>query len=183
MVGNVTTQSGGHLSAGNSIGTLNVTGNLNGAGGTVTNELNGTTSDLINVSGNANIAGATLDNQFDAAATYNTRMYRVINAAGGVTGRFANVSNVNAPSDFLISTFYTPSSANVVLTSLGDATLASSTSTALLSTGQDYISTIMTQLNSYQFGGLGWFAQQGAPQRAHRNVWFKGVGIFNDVNA
>ena len=182
VVGNVTTQSGGQLAAGNSIGTLNVAGNLNAANSTVENELNGTTSDLINVSGNANITGASLENQFDAAATYNTRMYRALNAAGGVTGRFANVTNVNAPGNFLISTFYTPTSANVVLTSMADATLASSTSTALLSTGQDYLSTIMTQLNSYQFGGLGMVATDG-PHRAHRNVWFKGVGFFNDINA
>ena len=182
VVGNVTTQSGGQLAAGNSIGTLNVTGNLNAANSNVENELNGTTSDLINVSGNANITGATLENQFDVAATYNTRMYRALNAAGGVTGRFASVTNVNAPNNFLISTFYTPTSANVVLTSMADATLASSTSTAMLSTGQDYISTIMNQLNSYQFGGLGIVAADG-PHRAHRNVWFKGVGFFNDVNA
>ena len=182
VVGNVTTQTGGQLSAGNSIGTLNVAGNLNAANSTVINELNGTTSDLINVSGNANIAGATLNNQFDLTASYNTRMYRALNAAGGVTGRFANVTNQNAPSDFLISTFYTPTSANVVLTSLADATLASSTSTALLSTGQDYLTTIMNQVNGYQYGGLGLVMQDGL-HRAHRNVWFKGVGFFNDINS
>lgn len=182
VVGNVTSQSGGRIAAGNSIGTLNVSGNLNAANSTVTNELNGTSSDLINVSGTANITGARLENQFDPAASYTTRMYRALNATNGLTGQFASVRNVNAPENALVSTYYTPTSANVVLTSLADATLASSTSTALLSTGQDYMSTIMTQLNAYQFGGLGWLAMQN-PQRSYRNVWFKGVGIFNDVNA
>ncbi len=182
VVGNVTSQSGGHLAAGNSIGTLNIAGNLNAANTTVTNELNGTTSDLINVGGTADITGSRLENQFDATATYSTRMYRAVNAAGGLSGRFASVNNVNAPSNMLISTYYTPTSANVVLTSIADATLASSNTTALLSTGQDYLSTIMTQLNGYQYGGLGGFSMRGA-QHSRRNVWFKGVGIFNDVNS
>lgn len=182
VVGNVTTQTGGQLSAGNSIGTLNVAGNLNAGGSTVINELNGTTSDLINVSGNANIVGASLNNQFDSTASYNTRMYRVLNATGGVTGQFSNVTNQNAPNDFLISTYYTPTTANLVLTSLADATLAASTSTALLSAGQDYSTTIMNQVNGYQYGGLGMIMQDGL-HRAHRNVWFKGVGFFNDISS
>ncbi len=136
IIGNVVTQTGGKIAAGNSIRNAEHHRNLNAAGGNVLNELNGTTSDLINVTGNANITGATLSNQFDPAASYTTRMYRALNAAGGVTGRFTSVSNVNAPKNFLLSTYYTPTTANVVLTSMADATLASSTSTSLLSSGQ-----------------------------------------------
>ncbi|MFO0939578.1 MAG: autotransporter-associated beta strand repeat-containing protein [Pirellulales bacterium] len=182
VIGNVTTQSGGHIAAGNSIGTLNIIGNFNATGSTIDNELNGTTSDLINVTGVATISGATLANQFDPTATYTTRMYRAINATGGISGRFSSVTQANPPSNFLISTYYTPTTANVVLTSLADATLASSTSTSLLSTGQDYLTTIMNQVNGYQFGGLGVVAGDGQ-NRVHRNVWFKGVGFFNDINA
>ncbi len=44
------------------------------------------------------------------------------------------------------------------------------------------MTTIMNQVNGYQFGGLGLVA--GDPQqRAHRNVWFKGIGFFNDMDA
>ena len=182
IVGNVATQQGGRIAAGNSIGTLNVTGNLNAGGSVVENEMNGTLGDLINVTGTANIAGASLQNQFDPTATYTTRMYRALNAIGGVSGRFSSVSNVNAPSNLLISTYYTPNNANVVLTSISDATLAASTSTSLLSSGQDYLTSIMTQINSYQFGGLGRVAVDNQ-QRAERNVWFKGVGYFNDIDA
>ena len=182
VVGNVSTQQGARIAAGNSIGTLNVAGNLNAGGSVVENELNGTTSDLVNVAGSANIAGAQLQNVFDPSAAYSTRMYRTLNAAGGLTGRFASVTQVNAPSNFLISTYYTSNTANVVLTSLADATLASSTSTSLLSTGQDYLTTIMNQVNGYQIGGLGLVAGD-LSHRNHRNVWFKGVGFFNDVDA
>ncbi len=181
IIGNVSTQQGGRIAPGNSIGTLNISGNLNAGGSVVENEVNGTTSDLINVTGNANITNATLQNQFDATASYTTRMYRTVNAAGGVTGRFASVTNVNAPTNFLVSTYYTPTSANVVLTSLADATLASSTTTSLLSAGQDYQTSIMSQVNGYQFGGLGTVA--GEPRsRVRRNVWFKGLGFFSDVS-
>ena len=183
IVGNVLTQQGGHIAAGNSIGTLNVTGNLNAGGSVIENELNGTTSDLINVSGTADIAGSSLENQFDPAASYTTRMYRTLDAAGGLSGRFANVTNVNAPSDFLISTYYTPTTANVVLTSMSDATLAASTSTSLLSSGQSYLTSIMNQVNGYQFGGLGVMAAGDKQQRTERNVWFKGVGDFNKIDA
>jgi fibronectin-binding autotransporter adhesin len=182
IVGNVATQPGGRIAAGNSIGTLNITGNLNAAGSVVENEMNGTTGDLVNVTGTANLAGATLQNQFDPTASYTTRMYRAIDAAGGVTGRFASVSNPNAPSDLLISTYYTSTTANVVLTSLADATLASSTSTSLLNVGQDYTTTIMNQVNGDQFGGPG-LVVGDVPTRAHRNAWFKGLGFFNDVDA
>ncbi len=182
IVGNVVTQEGGHIAAGNSIGTLNITGNLNAGGSVVENELNGTTGDLINVTGTANIAGASLANQFDPTASYSTRLYRALNATGGVSGRFASVTNTNAPSDFLISTYYTPNTANVVLTSLSDATLAASTSTSLLSNGQSYLTTIMNQMNGYQFGGLGMMGGD-KQQKTERNVWFKGVGDFNKMDA
>ncbi len=183
IVGDVLTQQGGHIAAGNSIGTLNVTGNLNAGGSVIENELNGTTSDLINVTGTANIAGASLENQFDSTAAYTTRMYRTLDAAGGVSGKFASVTNVNAPSDFLISTYYTPTTANVVLTSISDATLAASTSTSLLSNGQSHLTSIMNQVNGYQFGGLGMMAAGDKQQRTERNVWFKGVGDFNKIDA
>jgi fibronectin-binding autotransporter adhesin len=182
IVGNVITQQGGRIAAGNSIGTLNITGNLNAAGSVVENEMDGTTGDLINVTGTADLAGATLQNQFEPTASYTTRMYRAIDAAGGVTGRFASVSSLDAPSDLLISTYYTSTTANVVLTSLADATLASSTSTSLLNVGQDYTTTIMNQVNGDQFGGLGMVVGD-IPTRAHRNAWFKGLGFFNDVDA
>lgn len=183
IVGNVLTQQGGRIAAGNSIGTLNVTGNLNAGGSVIENELNGTTADLITVTGTANLAGANLENKFDPAATYTTRMHRTLDAAGGLSGRFANVANVNAPSDFLISTYYTPTTANVVLTSMSDATLAASTSTSLLSSGQSYLTSIMNQVNGYQFGGLGMMAADDKQQRSERNVWFKGVGDFNKIDA
>lgn len=182
IVGNVSTQQGGRLAAGNSIGTLNVTGNLDATNSTVENELNATTSDLINVTGTANITGAVLENHFDPSATYATRMFRGLNATGGITGRFQSVNNFNAPSNTLISTYYTPTTANVVLTSLADATLANSTSTALLNSGQDHLTTIMNQINGYQFGGLG-LLPANQQQPTGRNVWFKGTGNFSDMDS
>ena len=86
----VTVASGGTIAPGNSIGTLTVNGNLVfHAGSTYQAEISpALTSDLINVSGTAVINGGTVY-ALKAGGIYTPgSRWTIINATGGVTGRF-----------------------------------------------------------------------------------------------
>lgn len=91
-VGNTTIQSGGIIAPGNSIGTLNVAGNLSQSAGSIYQvELTSTgLSDLITATGTATIAnGAVLAiTKTDAAPYVLGTHYTVLQAAGGVTGTY-----------------------------------------------------------------------------------------------
>ncbi len=179
VAGNVNVSQGGRIAAGNSIGTLNITGNLTAGGSNFENELNPTQSDRVNVSGTADITGATLQNVFTPTTGYVTRMFRILDATGGVNGRFASVTNTNEPSNLLVSTFYTPTSANVVLTSMSDAILAPSTRLAMLTNAQDTLGILVNQAIATQscFGACGEEPVLG------RRLWFRALGQFNDVSS
>ena len=185
ITGNVTNTSGGSISAGNSIGTLTVNGNVNSSNSTIVNELDATSSDLIHATGTANITGATLANQFDPTATYSSHLYKVVQADGGLTGTFANTSSTNVPANFFLSNFYTGTTANVALMSLSDATLPTANTVSILNNAQNTTSTLFDQINSIQYGGLGWIGGPDSTNQTHarRNVWFKGLGFFGDTKA
>ncbi|MER9307029.1 autotransporter outer membrane beta-barrel domain-containing protein [Mesorhizobium sp. M0293] len=91
-VGGIVAQSGGIIAPGNSIGTLNVAGNLDQAAGSIYQvELNSTgQSDLIHATGTATIAaGAVLDViKTDAAPYVAGTHYTVLQADMGVTGTY-----------------------------------------------------------------------------------------------
>ena len=87
--GNVTVN--GTISPGNSIGTLNVTGNYTqNAGSTYQVEV-GSQSDLINITGNATINGGTVAVQAVAGARPTT--YTIVTATGGVAGTYSGLTS------------------------------------------------------------------------------------------
>ena len=87
--GNVTVN--GAISPGNSIGTINITGNyIQNAGSTYQVEV-GSQSDLINITGNAIINGGTVAVQAVAGARRTT--YTIVTATGGVTGTYSGLTS------------------------------------------------------------------------------------------
>ena len=87
--GNVTVN--GAISPGNSIGTINITGNYTqNAGSTYQVEV-GSQSDLINITGNATINGGTVAVQAVAGARPTT--YTIVTATGGVTGTYSGLTS------------------------------------------------------------------------------------------
>ncbi|MEM9030431.1 MAG: autotransporter domain-containing protein [Pseudomonadota bacterium] len=103
--GSLTVNTGGIVAPGNSIGTLNVNGNVtfnDGATYTVEIAPDGS-SDHIVATGNATIStnGTTLEIIGDPAADFPfSQSYTVITAAGGVTGTFAGVTDNLPDIDF-----------------------------------------------------------------------------------
>ncbi|MGF6426330.1 autotransporter domain-containing protein [Bradyrhizobium sp. Pha-3] len=103
-VGNVLVN-GGTLSPGNSIGTLTVQGSLTfTAASTYLVEVSAAASDRTNVTGVATLGGATVNASF--AGTTFQKQYTILNAAGGVSGRFAGPVNSSLPSNFTSSLSY-----------------------------------------------------------------------------
>ena len=96
VVGAVTNN--GNIAPGNSIGTLNITGNYTQAtGSTYTAEVNTTTSDLINITGTATIQGGTTVSVLAAPGVYTLgQRYTILTAASGVTGTYTTLTD-NAP--------------------------------------------------------------------------------------
>ncbi|MFM9968850.1 MAG: autotransporter domain-containing protein [Burkholderiales bacterium] len=96
--GVVSIVNGGVLAPGNSIGTLSVNGNVNfAAGSTLRVEIDAAgAADRINVTGapgTATINGGTVDVQASAGTYQRNTRYTIVNATGGVTGTFANVTS------------------------------------------------------------------------------------------
>ena len=94
-VGSVTAGSGSSVAPGNSIGTLNVAGNVTfAAGSTYQVELNATgASDLISATGTAVLQGGTVQALPAAGSYLPISTYRIVNATGGVSGTFASVTS------------------------------------------------------------------------------------------
>jgi len=108
---------GGALAPGNSIGTLNVSGNLTfTAASSYMVEVSPTSADRVNVSGTATLGGATVNASF-ASGGYVERQYTIVNATGGVVGTFGTLVNTNLPSGFRSSLGYDANNAylNLVL--------------------------------------------------------------------
>lgn len=108
---------GGALAPGNSIGTLNVSGNLTfTAASSYMVEVSPTAADRVNVSGTATLGGATVNASF-ASGGYVDRQYTIVNATGGVVGTFGTLVNTNLPSGFRSSLGYDSNNAylNLVL--------------------------------------------------------------------
>jgi autotransporter-associated beta strand protein len=101
-----TTVNGGVLSPGNSIGLLTVNGSLvftSAASYLV--EVSPVSTDRTNVTGAATLGGATVNASF-APGTYVAKQYTILNAGGGVHGRFSSLVNSNLPSGFHASLSY-----------------------------------------------------------------------------
>ncbi len=95
-----TTINGGTLAPGNSIGTLTVQGNLSfTAASTYLVEVAPNNVDRVNVTGTATLGGATVKANF-APATYVEKQYTILNAQGGVSGKFSGPVNTNLPTNF-----------------------------------------------------------------------------------
>jgi len=100
-IGSLSANSGGTVAPGNSIGTLNVAGNVNfEPGSTYAVELSPTSSDRIVAGGTATLNGGTVTLALENSPTLLSatqaqsligRQYNILQAAGGVTGSFAAV--------------------------------------------------------------------------------------------
>jgi fibronectin-binding autotransporter adhesin len=119
-VGGIAAIAGGTVAPGNSIGTLNVAGNISfAAGSTYQVEINPAgQSDRIVATGTATLSGGTVQVLAERGVYAASTSYTILTAAGGVSGRFADVT-----SDLV---FLTPSLAydsnNVILTMTRTAT-------------------------------------------------------------
>jgi autotransporter-associated beta strand protein len=100
-------KAGGTLAPGNSVGTLNVVGNLQFiTGSTYVVEVSSAGADRTNVSGTATLGGAAITASI-ASGTAVNKKYTIVNAAGGLTGRFnSSVVTTNLPSNFVTSLSY-----------------------------------------------------------------------------
>jgi autotransporter-associated beta strand protein len=87
--------SAGVVAPGNSIGTLSVAGNFTNSG-VYSAEVAGTgQSDLINVGGTATLQGGSVNVYAQPGSTFAPRTtYRILNAAGGLSGTFASVNEL-----------------------------------------------------------------------------------------
>ncbi len=92
---------GGTLAPGNSIGTLNVAGDLQlTASSTYQVEVSPTNSDKVNVSGQADLGGATVQAMFDPGA-YIMKRYNILSADGGFSGTtFGEEVTTDLPENF-----------------------------------------------------------------------------------
>ena len=108
-VGGIDAQAGGIIAPGNSIGTLNVNGNLNQAAGSIYRvELTSTgQSDFLHATGTATIANGALLGvvKLDAVPFVLGTQYTVLQADGGITGTYTMLS----PSTFIgVAASYDP---------------------------------------------------------------------------
>jgi T5SS/PEP-CTERM-associated repeat protein/autotransporter-associated beta strand protein len=103
-----TTINGGALAPGNSIGLLTVNGNLSfTAASSYMVEISPAQADRVNVTGMATLSGATVNASFAfAAGSRVASQYTIVNAGGGISGRFGSVVNSNLPSGFKPSLSY-----------------------------------------------------------------------------
>ncbi len=95
IAGNVA--SAGITAPGNSIGTLGISGNFtNATSGAYSAEVSGTgQGDLINVGGTATLLGGSVNVYAQPGTTFGARTtWRILNAAGGVSGTFASVNEL-----------------------------------------------------------------------------------------
>ncbi len=99
-------RAGGTLAPGNSVGTMNVAGNLQFiTGSTYAVEVSSAGADRTNVSGTATLGGAAVTTNV-AAGTNVNKQYTIVNATGGFTGRFNSSVSTNLPSSFVSSLSY-----------------------------------------------------------------------------
>ena len=84
------------MAPGNSIGTLSVSGNFTNSGGAYLAEVAGNgQGDLINVGGRAVLQGGSVNVYAQPSTTFGARTtWRILNAAGGVSGTFAAVNEL-----------------------------------------------------------------------------------------
>jgi autotransporter-associated beta strand protein len=106
-VGATTILPGGALSPGNSVGLITVNGNLVfNPGSFYFVEIFGNTADRTNVTGTATLAG-TVVASFTGGTLTNS--YTILSAAGGRTGTFDSLVQVNPPTSFIAASLaYTP---------------------------------------------------------------------------
>lgn len=126
---------GGAVAPGNSIGTMQVNGNvLFNAGSIYQVEIDSTpASDLINATGTATLNGGTVQviTLSPEASFVDGTVFTILTAAGGVTGAFAGLTHTSAFFDFLLS--YDVNNVFLTLKSLGDFTSTAVTSNQVAS--------------------------------------------------
>lgn len=106
LIGDVTNN--GTINAGNSVGTQIITGNfVQGAGGTLDVEFDGSGVDLIDITGTATLDGTVRFIELSAGVTEDTPL-TFLEADGGIAGTFSTETNV-----FLMGTTLTSATVNI----------------------------------------------------------------------
>ncbi|MCA0249168.1 MAG: autotransporter domain-containing protein [Proteobacteria bacterium] len=165
-VGTTTIGNGGVLAPGNSIGTINVAGNLSFApGATYVVEISPGAADRTNVTGTASLQGTMLAAL--APGNYSPRGYTLLSAAGGRSGTFGSFATVGLPDGFIASLAYTPTDVQLNLTAvLGMGT----TLTANQSAVAGAINNGFNAGNSLPSGLSALFGQSGATLASSLNT-------------
>jgi autotransporter-associated beta strand protein len=165
-VGTTTISNGGVLAPGNSIGTINVAGNLSFApGATYAVEVSPSAADRTNVTGTASLQGTAL--AAFVPGNYSPRGYTLLSAAGGRSGTFGTFATVGLPDGFIASLAYTPTDVQLNLTAvLGMGT----TLTANQSAVAGAINNGFNSGNSLPSGLSALFSQSGATLASSLNT-------------
>jgi len=165
-VGTTTIGNGGVLAPGNSIGTINVAGNLSFApGATYVVEISPGAADRTNVTGTASLQGTMLAAL--APGNYSPRGYTLLSAAGGRSGTFGSFATVGLPDGFIASLAYTPTDVQLNLAAvLGMGT----TLTANQSAVAGAINNGFNAGNSLPSGLSALFGQSGATLASSLNT-------------
>lgn len=165
-VGATAIGNGGVLVPGNSIGTINVLGNLSFApGATYVVEVSPSAADRTNVTGTASLQGTTL--AVFAPGNYSPRGYTLLSAAGGRSGTFGTFATAGLPDGFIASLAYTPTDVQLNLTAvLGMGT----TLTANQSAVAGAINNGFNAGNSLPSGLSALFGQSGAALASSLNT-------------
>jgi outer membrane autotransporter protein len=105
----------GTLSPGNSIGVININGNLVfGAGSIYIVEVSPTNADRTNVTGTASLAGEL--RLIFGPGTYSSNSYTILSAAGGRSGTFNTTTTQGLPATLTASVTYTATDALLLVT-------------------------------------------------------------------
>ncbi len=108
-------RAGGTLAPGNSVGTLNIVGNLQFiTGSSYAVEVSSLGADLTNVSGTATLGGARVTADVVAGSNVN-KQYTILTATGGLIGRFNSSVTVSSSANFVASLSYDAGNNNVYL--------------------------------------------------------------------
>ena len=165
-VGATAIGNGGVLAPGNSIGTINVLGNLSFAPGAIyAVEVSPSAADRTNVTGTASLQGTTL--AVFAPGNYSPRGYTLLSVAGGRSGTFGTFATAGLPDGFVASLAYTPTDVQLNLTAvLGMGT----TLTANQSAVAGAINNGFNSGNSLPSGLSALFGQSGAALASSLNT-------------
>jgi autotransporter-associated beta strand protein len=146
----------GTLAPGNSIGTINITGNYTQAtGSTLEIEISPTQSDKVIVSGNVTIQSGASVHLIPDIGSYNSNSYTIISSTGGtVSGTFGSIYSdsplvsgvLNYPAGQVVLTVNGKSISSITVTSGGNPAIVAEALDAIISRGSTAVNGIFSSL-------------------------------------